>query len=70
MRRVVLVVKVSHHFRLDEKRADELTRLAKFYTIAQKQDGFLPHKKMTKTDIVEWLIQEKFEEMKEGGFEI
>lgn len=64
------MAKISHHFRLDENRAKELERLAKFYTIAQSQDEFLPHKKMTKTDIVEWLIQEKFNEMVESGFEI
>jgi hypothetical protein len=64
------MAKISHHFRIDENRAKELERLAKFYTIAQSKDGFLPAKKITKTDIIEWLIQEKFEELQEGGFEI
>jgi len=64
------MAKISHHFRLDENRAKELEWLSAFYTGAQKLDGFLPHKKITKTDIVEWLIQEKFEELQKEGYEL
>lgn len=60
--------KISHHFKLDPDRADELTRIAKFYTNAQREDGFLPPGKITKTDIIEWLIREKFEELEEQDF--
>jgi len=64
------MAKISHHFRIDENRAKELERLAAFYTGAQKQDTFLPPKKITKTDIIEFLIQERFKELEEEGFEI
>jgi hypothetical protein len=64
------MAKISHHFRIDETRANELTRLAAFYTGAQKEDSFLPPKKITKTDIVEFLIQKEFASLSEEGFEI
>jgi hypothetical protein len=62
--------KISHHFKLAPERAEQLTKLAEFYTKAQSLDNFLPSRKITKTDIIEWLIQEKFEELQEAKFEV
>lgn len=62
--------KISHHFKLAPERADELSRIAEFYTKAQKEDSFLPPKKITKTDIIEWLIEKEFKELNEGDFEV
>lgn len=62
------MAKISHHFRLDENRVKELERLVTFYTTVQKQDEFLPPKKMTKTDIVEFLIMKEFNHLKDSGY--
>lgn len=62
--------KISHHFKLAPERADELTRIAEFYTVAQSQDSFLPPKKITKTDIIEWIIEKEYKSLLEQGFEV
>lgn len=62
------VKKISHHFKLTPEVAERLQKLAEFYTKAQKEDGFLIPRKITKTDIIEWLINKEYENLKEQGF--
>jgi hypothetical protein len=62
--------KISHHFKLAPEVADQLTRMAAFYTNAQRLDEFLIPSKITKTDIVESLIQKEFKRLIEDGFEV
>lgn len=64
------MAKISHHFRLEPEQAEQLERIAKFYSTAQQLDEFLPGKKFTKTDIIEFLIKKEFNSLKEQEFEL
>jgi hypothetical protein len=62
--------KISHHFKLAPDVADQLTRMADFYTKAQSLDEFLIPSRITKTDIIESLLRKEFKRLVEDGFEV
>lgn len=67
---VLMANKISHHFKLNQEQAEQLTKLASFYTNAVKLDDFLIPSKVTKTDIIESLIEKEFKRLVEEGFEV
>jgi len=62
--------KISHHFKLAPDVADQLTKMAEFYTNATREDDFMIPGKITKTDIIESLIRDKFKKLIDEGFEV
>jgi hypothetical protein len=62
--------KIGHHFKLAPEVADQLARMAEFYTKAQSLDEFLIPSRITKTDIIESLLRKEFKRLIEDGFEL
>jgi hypothetical protein len=63
------MTKISHHFRIDPVRTEQLEKLAEYLSIQQGLSG-LPNKKITKTDVIEYLIGKEFCRLKEEGNDI